>query len=133
MTMDDAVNLIISTAKLARGGETFVFKMPIIRLKDLFEVMKEYLAPKYGFKSSKIKTKIIGMKPGEKIVEYLLTNFEMERVLETKNFFIIPPNLDPNFKKKYPNSKKAKNVKKELENMKPLSKAKILKMLKESY
>ena len=89
MTKDDAVRLIISATKLAKGGETFVLKMPLLRLEDLFESMKEILSLKYGYKPSKIKTKIIGSRPGEKLIEYLLTKFEMDYVLETKDFFII--------------------------------------------
>jgi len=132
MTMEDAINLIILTAKLAKGGETFVMKMPMVNLKDLFETMKEFLSPKYGYKPSNIKTKIIGMRPGEKIVEYLLTNFEMQRVLETKEFFIIPSIHDLT-KKKYPYAKKPKNVHQYLENIKPVSKNKILEMLQKTY
>mgnify|MGYP003979685963 FL=1 len=41
MTKDDAINLIISAATLAKGGETFVLKMPLIRLEDLFDSMKD--------------------------------------------------------------------------------------------
>jgi UDP-N-acetylglucosamine 4,6-dehydratase/5-epimerase len=90
MSKDDAINLIISAATIAKGGETFVLKMPLIRLKDLFDSMKEILASKYGYKPSQIKTKIIGTRPGEKLIEYLLTKFEMEHVLETKDFFYNP-------------------------------------------
>ena len=48
MTKEDAVNLIINATKIARGGETFVLKMPLLRLNDLFEAMKEVVGPKYG-------------------------------------------------------------------------------------
>ena len=37
-------------------------------LNDLFDVMKEKLAPKYNLKPSNIKTKIIGIRPGEKLL-----------------------------------------------------------------
>ena len=131
MTKDDAVKLIISATTLAKGGETFVLKMPLIRLEDLFEAMKETLSSKYGHKPSKIKTKIIGSRPGEKLIEYLLTQFEMENVLETKDFFIIPPlNLSI---KKYPNAKKPKNAKSYFEDMKTLSKKEIITILKKVY
>jgi FlaA1/EpsC-like NDP-sugar epimerase len=133
MTQDDAVNLIVSAAEIARGGEVFVLKMPLIRLKDLFEEMKYLLAPKYGFKSSQIKTKIIGMKPGEKLVEELLNDFEMEHVLETKDFFIIPPRLDLTTKKNYPGARKLENIKSFMKNMKPLEKEQVLEMLKKIY
>ncbi len=133
MTQEDAVNLIISAAEIAKGGEVFVLKMPLIRLKDLFEEMKNILAPKYGFKTSQIKTKIIGMKPGEKLIEELLNGFEIEHVLETPDFFIIPPGLDITKKKNYPGARKPKNIKSFMEDMKPLGKKQVAEMLKKIY
>jgi len=133
MTKDDAVNLIISATEFAKGGETFVLKMPLVRLEDLFEAMKETLAPKYGHKPSQIKTKIIGSRPGEKLIEYLLTQFEMENVLETKNFFIIPPLNESVKNSKYSNAKKPKNTQSYFEDMKTLSKKEILSILKQLY
>lgn len=133
MTKDDAVNLIISATELAKGGETFVLKMPLVQLDDLFEAMKELLAPKYGHKPLQIKTKIIGSRPGEKLIEYLLTQFEMEHVLETKDFFIIPPLIVSVKNSKYPNATKPKNVQSYFEDMKTLSKKEILSILKHLY
>jgi FlaA1/EpsC-like NDP-sugar epimerase len=131
MTKNEAVNLILSATTLAQGGETFVLKMPLIRLEDLFDSMKETLSSKYGYKSSQIKTKIIGTRPGEKLVEYLLNEFEMEDVLETKDFFIIPsPNVSV---KSYPNTKKPKNTRSYFENTKTLSKQEVLSILKQIY
>ena len=124
MTKDDAVNLIIYATKIAKGGETFVLKMPLIRLEDLFDSMKQVLAPKYGYKPSQIKTKIIGSRPGEKLVEYLLTKFEMENVLEIKDFFVIMP---------YPNTKKPKKIQSYFKDMKTLSKKEIISILKQIY
>ena len=131
MTKDDAINLIISAATLAKGGETFVLKMPLIRLEDLFDAMKDILSKKYGYNPSAIKTKIIGTRPGEKLIEYLLTKFEMEHVLETKDFFIIQHlNLPA---KTYSNAKKPKNAKSYFEDMKILSKKEIVIILKKVY
>ena len=124
MTKDDAVNLIIYATKIAKGGETFVLKMPLIRLEDLFDSMKQVLAPKYGYKPSQIKTKIIGSRPGEKLVEYLLTKFEMENVLEIKDFFVIMP---------YPNTKKPKKVQSYFKDMKTLSNKELISILKHIY
>jgi len=133
MSKNEAVNLIISATELARGGETFVLKMPLVRLKDLFESMKELLASKYDYKPSQIKTKIIGLRPGEKLIEYLLTQFEMEHALETKDFFIIPP-LNISIKNfHYTNAKKPKNIFSYFDNIKPLSKIEIISVLKEIY
>ena len=131
MTKNESVNLILSATTLAKGGETFVLKMPLISLKDLFDSMKEILACKYGYKPSQIKTKIIGTRPGEKLVEYLLNEFEMENVLETKDFFIIPSLNMP--VKTYPNSKKLQNSQSYFKGIKTLSKSEITKILKKLY
>ena len=44
MTKEQAIDLILSATKLAKGGETFILKMPLIKLEDLFETMKEIRA-----------------------------------------------------------------------------------------
>ena len=133
MTKEDAVNLIMSAAQIAKGGETFVLKMPVIRLIDLFETMKQILAPRYGFSPSKIQTKIIGIRPGEKLLEDLLNDFEMETAYETKDFFIMPPNFEKRQPSEYPSAKKVKDAEMYFKNIKPLEKEQILQMLKEIY
>ena len=133
MTVNDAINLIISATKMMRGGEIFVFKMPLIYLKDLFEVLRERLASKYGLKPSQIKIKIIGKRAGEKLIEDLLSDFEMDNVLETKNFFIIPHSSEFALAKKYPGAKKAKNVNRYFKNQKTISKTELTTMLKKYY
>ena len=45
MTLDEAVGLVMDSLFLARGGEIFVTKMPVLRIGDLAEVMIEELAP----------------------------------------------------------------------------------------
>jgi len=133
MTKEQAVQLIINATKIAKGGETFVLKMPLLRLEDLFESMKEVLASRYGYKPNMIKTKIIGIRPGEKLTEYLLTDFEMENVLETKKFFIIPPLNQFTKPASYYDAKKPKKIKRYFEEFPPLSREKITKIIKELY
>lgn len=133
MSTDQAINLIMSAATLAKGGETFVLKMPLVNLDDLFEIMKDLICSKYGYDKSKIKTKIIGIRPGEKLIEYLLSKFEMENALETKDFFIIPSLNEKIKNQKYPNAKKPKNISSYFENIKPLSQKQILKILDSIY
>ena len=133
MTKKQSVDLILKATEYAKGGETFVLKMPLISLNDLFDVMKRIIAPKYNLNPNIIKTKIIGIRPGEKITEYLLTDFELENVLETKDFFIMPSMFDSVTSKKYKNAKKPKNIKNYFDNLKPISKLEIKKMLNGVY
>ena len=131
MTKDDAINLIISATTVAKGGETFVLKMPLIKLNELFDAMKDILSPKYGYTPSQIKTKITGIRPGEKLIEYLLNEFELEHVFETKDFFIIPSLNMPI--KSYPNAKKLKNSHSYFKELKTISKNDITKKLNLIY
>ena len=133
MTTAQAVELILSATSLAKGGEIFVLKMPLLRLDDLFDVLKEIIAPKFGFESRQIKTKIIGIRLGEKLIEFLLNEYEMEHALETKNFFIILPLQYMRKKFKYPGAKKPNNINSYFNNIKPISKNEIRKMIKPTY
>jgi len=69
----------------------FITKMPVIRIKDLAEVMIEELAEKYGHKANGINIEIIGCKPGEKLYEELMSNEETRRAVELENYFSVLP------------------------------------------
>lgn len=113
MTISDAVRLVLDSAMLAKGGETFVLKMPRIKITNLVEVLIDELSPKYNHKD--IKIEYIGMRPGEKLNEILITKEEAIYSKETDEMFIILPNLqlpqvsieDYN----YPSSRPLKNLK----------------------
>jgi len=91
MTLEDAVSLVLQSAFLARGGEVFVTKMPVVRIADLAAVMIESLAPQAGYRSSDIRIEMIGVKPGEKMYEELLSDEEVRRTVELQNFFAVTP------------------------------------------
>jgi FlaA1/EpsC-like NDP-sugar epimerase len=76
---------------MARGGEVFITKMPVVRIADLARAMTEELAPKYGFDAGKIETKIIGTKPGEKLYEELMSSEETRRAVELDKYFAVLP------------------------------------------
>lgn len=94
MTEQRAVELVLNATQMARGGETFIFKMPAMRVGDLAEAMVEKLAPKYGRKPSNIKTKIIGIRPGEKFHEELMTEEESVWAQEIEDMFIVQPPIE---------------------------------------
>ncbi len=91
MTLENAVRLVMSTVFLAHGGEVFVTKMPVVRIADLAEVMIEILAPCFGHDPARIEVKCIGAKSGEKMFEELLSEEEIRRTLELRDFFAILP------------------------------------------
>ena len=61
--------------------------MPIIRIEDLAKAMIKILSQKYGYKAHQIKIKEIGIKPGEKLYEELMSGEEVRRTVELKNYF----------------------------------------------
>lgn len=91
MTIEAAVALVIESTFMARGGEVFVTKMPVVRIDDLASVMIEELAPRFGFRAADIRLEIIGCKPGEKMYEELLNEEEIRRTVELERFFAILP------------------------------------------
>ena len=91
MSIEEAVQLVIDSGILCRGGEVFVTKMPAIRIKDLAEVMVEKLAPTYGHKAKDIEIQIIGHQPGEKLYEELLNMEETRRSWELGRYFVVLP------------------------------------------
>jgi len=91
MSISQAVRLVIDSALLAKGGEVFVTKMPVIQIKDLAQVMIDELAPKYGHDPSEIEVVTIGTKPGEKQYEELMTHEEVRRTVELPKYFAVKP------------------------------------------
>jgi FlaA1/EpsC-like NDP-sugar epimerase len=91
MSIEEAVRLVIESAYLARGGEVFITKMPVIRIEDLAEVMIEELASAYGHSPGKIEVEIIGTKPGEKMYEELMNTEETRRAWELHRYFLVLP------------------------------------------
>jgi FlaA1/EpsC-like NDP-sugar epimerase len=99
MNVKDSVRLILDSAELAKGGEVFITKMPIIRISDLAQVMIDGLAPLYGLDPLKIKIIEIGPKAGEKLYEELMTEEESTRTIELKNYFSVMPAFRGAYKK----------------------------------
>jgi len=91
MSIEGAVKLVIESAELARGGEVFITKMPVIRIQDLATAMIQALAPRYGYKVSDIVVEEIGSKPGEKLYEELMSDEEMRRSVELMHYFAVLP------------------------------------------
>jgi len=99
MTLDEAVGLVMDSLFLARGGEIFVTKMPVLRIGHLAEVMIEELAADWGYKPSDIPIEIIGPRPGEKMYEELMNEEEIQRSIELPKYFVIRPAILPSFRK----------------------------------
>jgi len=91
MSIPKAAELVLTAAEMAKGGETFIFKMSALSVGTLTEAMIEEIASQYGYSPEKIEIKIIGKRAGEKDYEELLTEDEVANVYETDNMFIVSP------------------------------------------
>jgi len=80
ITLEQGVNFVIRYIDLMKGGEVFVPKIPSMRIVDLADTA----APGCRIKE-------IGIRPGEKIDEVLVTEDEARHTKEFKDFFIIEP------------------------------------------
>lgn len=89
MTPTQAIELIMKANEIAQGGEVFVLKMPTIRIGDLAEVLVEAVSKKYNVQES-VEIQSIGLRPGEKRFEELMTMDEHLIASETEEMFIIP-------------------------------------------
>lgn len=86
MTLDDSVDLIMHTLKLGTSGETWIPKLPAMRIGDLADIF----ARRYNK-----QIKVIGLRPGEKLHEDLVTESESVRarsiVSESCSHYVIGP------------------------------------------
>jgi len=83
ITLNQAFDLVLFALDNMEGGEIFIPKIPSMKLVDLFDA----LAPG-------IEREIIGIRPGEKLHEVLLTEQEARHSLELENYYIVLPEFD---------------------------------------
>lgn len=91
MSVEESVRLVIDSACIAKGGEVFITKMPVVRIEDLANAMIKRIAPRFGFDATKIEVIEIGMKAGEKLYEELMSPEETRRAIELKRYFAVLP------------------------------------------
>ncbi len=89
MTVEEAATLVLQSVELAKGGEVFVTKMPIIRIEDLAKAIIE-IYKEEGY-THETQIEVIGAKPGEKMWEELINEEEVRRTIEIDDFFAVLP------------------------------------------
>ncbi|MBK8908787.1 MAG: UDP-N-acetylglucosamine 4,6-dehydratase (inverting) [Rhodospirillales bacterium] len=80
ITLQQGVDFVLSCLKIARGGEIFVPKIPSMRMTDL----AASLAPG-------IPMRTVGIRPGEKLHEVMITADDARSTVELKDRFVIRP------------------------------------------
>jgi len=89
ISIDAAVELTLKACEVAKGGEIFVLKMPVIRLGDLAEAVIEMVCGRYGIEPCEVRKKTIGLRPGEKMYEELMTEDESQYVMEYEDMYAV--------------------------------------------
>ncbi|MDE2040067.1 MAG: UDP-N-acetylglucosamine 4,6-dehydratase (inverting) [Elusimicrobia bacterium] len=82
LTLEQGIWLVLQALQLMKGGETFVPKLPSMRMTDL----RKALAPE-------CKVKIVGIRPGEKLHEVLLAEDEAARAVDLGSLYVVRPNF----------------------------------------
>jgi len=82
ITLQQGVDFVIKNFQRMKGGEIFVPKIPSMRINDLAESIKPG-----------IKTKIVGIRPGEKLHEVMCPADDSHRVLEFNDHYVIQPTI----------------------------------------
>ncbi|MFX0195118.1 MAG: UDP-N-acetylglucosamine 4,6-dehydratase (inverting) [Candidatus Hodarchaeota archaeon] len=80
LTIEQGVRFVIRCIDLMQGGEVFVPKIPSMRIMDLAKAV----APE-------CEIEFIGIRPGEKLHEVLISRDESHYTLELEDMFVIQP------------------------------------------
>lgn len=81
-TLPDAVELVLKSFARIQGGETYVPKIPSMRITDLVQAFGE-----------NIKIKVIGIRPGEKLHELMIPADLAHLTLEFQDHYLIKPTI----------------------------------------
>ena len=84
ITMNQAVNFILSSAEMSVGAEVFIPKIKAYNIMDLKDALVEVIGP--------AEHEIINLRPGEKMHEMLLNRYEIQYTKDLGDRFVL---LDP--------------------------------------
>lgn len=88
ITLDEAIELLIKSVSISFGGEILVMNMPSLKIEDLANVLGKY------YSSDAFKINYVGIRPGEKIHEELISNIEMLNTYQLdENYYLIIPTI----------------------------------------
>jgi UDP-N-acetylglucosamine 4,6-dehydratase/5-epimerase len=83
LKLEDAVDMVLMALDIMVGGELFVKKIPSMKITELAKA----LAPQLPLKH-------VGIRPGEKIHEVMITREDARNTLELDKYFVVKPAFD---------------------------------------
>jgi FlaA1/EpsC-like NDP-sugar epimerase len=88
LTIEEAIKLVFKATFESMGGEIFVMKMPACKIIDLAHVLIE------ASNKENVEVEILGIRPGEKIHELLLSEYESTTTIAyDEEYFVILPQI----------------------------------------
>ena len=97
ITLGEGVKFVLASFTKMSGGEIFVPKLPSVKIVDLAKA----IAPNTKFK-------IVGIRPGEKLHEMLISEDEARHTLDCGSYFVIKPEFSW-WREKIKNGKRLKD------------------------
>ncbi len=95
LKLQDAVEMVLMSLQTMHGGELFVKKIPSMNVVDLAYA----IAPE-------LKLKNVGIRPGEKIHEVMITQEDAKNTIELEKYYVVKPEFDiRNINEKYKHGK----------------------------
>ncbi|MEY9979962.1 UDP-N-acetylglucosamine 4,6-dehydratase (inverting) [Lysinibacillus sp. RC79] len=80
ITLDQGVQFVLDNLERMHGGEIFIPKIPSMKVIDLATAI-----------GPECKTEIVGIRPGEKLHEAMITEDDARHTLEYDNYYVIQP------------------------------------------
>lgn len=84
LSLDQAVNTVFDVLREANRGEIYIPRIPSAKVIDLADVL---------IGKQEVEKKIIGMRPGEKVHEIMVSEEEAPRTIERGKYYVILPVL----------------------------------------
>jgi FlaA1/EpsC-like NDP-sugar epimerase len=89
LTLAEAIELVFHAVLKGVGGEVFVLKIPAALVTDIADVMVEAMSP-----GKPVRVQTVGIRPGEKIHEVLVSEAEAVRTIDHPSTYVILPQID---------------------------------------
>ena len=90
ISLQEGVEMVLWALENANGGEIFVPKIPSYRITDVAEAI-----------GPECEMRIVGIRPGEKIHEEMITSSDSTNTIDLGRYFAILPSPDPVEKENY--------------------------------
>ncbi len=82
ITLEEGVQLVLKALDIMWGGEIFVPKIPSYRIMDVAKAV-----------DSGCRIEIVGIRPGEKLHEEMITTTDAINTIEFRDYFVILPSM----------------------------------------